>query len=141
MPAAANYVTSYFLVFFVGALVRSCIPASQVQLQSIAKTLAKVCVEASLLHQSSCAITGLLTYGGVSGFVVFFVIYPIALQHVQTKQTSPVVLSRVLSLAGCWTWSMYGTWFTFHPERYRYDTAWEHLPQLRIVPSCNRYNS
>ena len=25
-------------------------------------------------------ITGILTYGGVSGFVVFFVIYPIALQ-------------------------------------------------------------
>lgn len=105
MPAAADYFTSYFLVFFVGALF-----GAVYQYTGAAKSIAKFL--AGMSHGQFVApiimtITGILTYGGVSGFVVFFVIYPIA-QHMfhqagVTRRLIPAAIS-----AGCWTWSMYG---------------------------------
>lgn len=50
-------------------------------------------------------ITGLLTFGGVSGFVVFFVIYPIALQMFKKANLTRMLIPAAIS-AGCWTWSM-----------------------------------
>ena len=52
-------------------------------------------------------ITGILTYGGVSGFVVFFVIYPIALQLFRQANLTRRLIPAAIS-AGCWTFSMYG---------------------------------
>ena len=52
-------------------------------------------------------ITGILTYGGVSGFVVFFVIYPIALNMFKEANLTRRLIPGAIS-AGCWTWSMYG---------------------------------
>ena len=52
-------------------------------------------------------ITGVLTYGGISGFVVFFVVYPIALQMFRSANLTRRLIPAAIS-AGCWTWSMYG---------------------------------
>lgn len=78
MPAAAGYVSSYFLVFFVGALF-----GAVYQFTGAAKSVAKWLSGMSrgqFVAPIIMVITGILTYGGISGFVVFFVVYPIALQ-------------------------------------------------------------
>ena len=77
MPAAAEYVTSYFLVFFVGALFGAVYQYTGAA-ESIARAIASLC-HGKFVAPIIMIITGLLTFGGVSGFVVFFVIYPIAL--------------------------------------------------------------
>lgn len=105
MPAAADYVTSYFLVFFVGALFGSVYQFTGAA-ESIAKTLAKLCHGKFVAPIIMC-ITGLLTFGGVSGFVVFFVIYPIALQMFKESNLTRRLIPAAIS-AGCWTWSMSG---------------------------------
>ena len=103
MPAAANYVSSYFLVFFVGALFGAVYQFTGAA-ASIAKTLSKASKDKFVAPIVMC-ITGLLTFGGVSGFVVFFVIYPIALQMFKRANITRRLLPAAIS-AGCWTWSM-----------------------------------
>ena len=96
MPAAADYVSSYFLMFFMGALFGAVYQF----------TGAGMCHGKFVAPIIMC-ITGLLTYGGISGFVVFFVIYPIALQMFRSANLTRRLIPAAIS-AGCWTWSMYG---------------------------------
>lgn len=103
MPAAAEYVSNYFLVFFVGALFGAIYQFTGAA-ESIGRTIAKVCHGKFVAPIIMC-ITGLLTYGGVSGFVVFFVIYPIALQLFKQANLTRRLIPAAIS-AGCWTWSM-----------------------------------
>ena len=105
MPAAANYVSSYFLVFFVGAIFGAVYQFTGAA-KSIAKWLAGMCHGKFVAPIIMC-IPGLLTYGGISGFVVFFVIYPIALQMFRSANLTRRLIPAAIS-AGCWTWSMYG---------------------------------
>lgn len=105
MPAAANYVSSYFLVFFVGALFGAVYQYTGAA-KSIAKWLSGLC-HGKFVAPIVMSITGLLTYGGVSGFVVFFVIYPIALQLFRAGNVTRRLIPAAIS-AGCWTFSMYG---------------------------------
>lgn len=105
MPAAASYVTNYFLVFFVGALFGAVYQFTGAA-KSIAKSLAGLC-SGKLVAPIIMTITGILTYGGISGFVVFFVIYPIALQLFRQANLTRRLIPAAIS-AGCWTWSMYG---------------------------------
>ena len=105
MPAASNYVTSYFLVFFVGALFGAVYQHTGAA-ESISKTLAGLC-KGKFVAPIIMTITGILTYGGVSGFVVFFVIYPIALNMFKEANLTRRLIPGAIS-AGCWTWSMYG---------------------------------
>ena len=105
MPAAADYVSSYFLVFFMGALFGAVYQFTGAA-KSIAKWLAGMCHGKFVAPIIMC-ITGLLTYGGISGFVVFFVIYPIALQMFRSANLTRRLIPAAIS-AGCWTWSMYG---------------------------------
>jgi H+/gluconate symporter-like permease len=105
MPSAADYVTSYFLVFFVGALFGAVYQHTGAA-ESISKTLAGLC-KGKFVAPIIMTITGILTYGGVSGFVVFFVIYPIALNMFREANLSRRLIPAAIS-AGCWTWSMYG---------------------------------
>lgn len=105
MPAAAAYFTSYFLVFFVGALF-----GAVYQHTGAAKSIAKLLASTSkgkFVAPIIMTITGILTYGGVSGFVVFFVIYPIAQHMFHRASVSRRLIPAAIS-AGCWTWSMYG---------------------------------
>lgn len=103
MPAAASYVTKYFLVFFVGALFGAVYQFTGAA-ESIARTISKASHDKFVAPIVMC-ITGLLTFGGVSGFVVFFVIYPIALQMFRRANLTRMLLPAAIS-AGCWTWSM-----------------------------------
>ena len=105
MPAAAGYVTSYFLVFFVGALFGAVYQFTGAA-KSIAKFLAGFCHGKFVAPIIMC-ITGILTYGGISGFVVFFVVYPITLQLFREANLTRRLIPAAIS-AGCWTWSMYG---------------------------------
>ena len=105
MPAASAYVTSYFLVFFVGALFGAVYQHTGAA-ESISKTLAGLC-KGKFVAPIIMTITGILTYGGVSGFVVFFVIYPIALNMFKEANLTRRLIPGAIS-AGCWTWSMYG---------------------------------
>ena len=105
MPAASDDVTSYFLVFFVGALFGAVYQHTGAA-ESISKTLAGLC-KGKFVAPIIMTITGILTYGGVSGFVVFFVIYPIALNMFKEANLTRRLIPGAIS-AGCWTWSMYG---------------------------------
>lgn len=105
MPAAAEYVTSYFLVFFVGALFGAVYQYTGAA-ESIARAIAGLC-HGKFVAPIIMIITGLLTYGGVSGFVVFFVIYPIALNLFKEANLTRRLIPAAIS-AGCWTWSMSG---------------------------------
>jgi len=105
MPAAADYVTNYFLIFFVGALFGAVYQHTGAA-ESISKTLAGLC-KGKFVAPIIMTITGILTYGGVSGFVVFFVIYPIALNMFKEGNVTRRLIPAAIS-AGCWTWSMYG---------------------------------
>ena len=105
MPAASDYVTSYFLVFFVGALFGAVYQHTGAA-ESISKTLAGLC-KGKFVAPIIMTITGIRTYGGVSGFVVFFVIYPIALNMFKEANLTRRLIPGAIS-AGCWTWSMYG---------------------------------
>jgi H+/gluconate symporter-like permease len=105
MPAAAKYVQDYFLVFFVGALFGAVYQFTGAA-KSIAKFISGFC-HGKFVAPIIMTITGILTYGGISGFVVFFVIYPIALQLFREANITRRLLPAAIS-AGCWTWSMYG---------------------------------
>ena len=105
MPAAAKYVSDYFLVFFVGALFGAVYQFTGAA-KSIAKWFSGMCHGRFVAPIIMC-ITGLLTYGGISGFVVFFVVYPIALQMFRTSNLTRRLIPAAIS-AGTWTWSMYG---------------------------------
>lgn len=105
MPAASEYVTSYFLVFFVGALFGAVYQYTGAA-ESIARTIAGLC-HGKFVAPIIMIITGLLTFGGVSGFVVFFVIYPIALNLFKEANLTRRLIPAAIS-AGCWTWSMSG---------------------------------
>ena len=103
MPAAADYVTKYFLTFFVGALFGAVYQYTGAA-ESIARAIAGLCHGKFVAPIIMC-ITGILTFGGVSGFVVFFVIYPIALNLFKEGNLTRRLIPAAIS-AGCWTWSM-----------------------------------
>jgi H+/gluconate symporter-like permease len=105
MPNAAKYVAQYFLVFFVGALFGAVYQFTGAA-KSIAKWMASKC-HGHFVAGIIMTITGILTYGGISGFVVFFVIYPIALHVFREAGVTRRIIPGAIS-AGTWTWSMYG---------------------------------
>lgn len=105
MSAAAGYIQKFFLVFFVGALFGAIMDETRAA-ESIAQSLVKL-TGGRWAAPVVMIITGLLTYGGVSGFVVFFAMYPIALQLFKSANISRRLIPAAVS-AGAWTWSMNG---------------------------------
>lgn len=105
MPSAAKYVSSYFLIFFVGGLFGAIYQFTGAA-ESLAKFLAGLCKGRYVAPIIMC-ITGVLTFGGISGFVVFFVIYPIAVQMFKQAKLTRRLIPAAIS-AGTWTWSMTG---------------------------------
>lgn len=103
MPAASDYVTKYFLVFFVGALFGAVYQFTGAA-ESIAKAIASSC-KGKFVAPIIFIITCVLTFGGVSGFVVFFVVYPIALNLFKEANITRRLIPAAIS-AGCWTVSM-----------------------------------
>lgn len=105
MKAASGYVQKFFLVFFVGAVFGAVMDESRAA-ESIARSLVKI-TKGKWAAPVVMIITGILTYGGVSGFVVFFAMYPIALQLFRNTNVSRRLIPAAIS-AGAWTWSMSG---------------------------------
>lgn len=103
MPATSDYITKYFLIFFVGALFGAVYQFTGAA-ESIALAMGRLSHNHFVAPMIMC-ITGLLTFGGVSGFVVFFVVYPIALQMFKRANLTRRLIPAAIS-AGCWTWSM-----------------------------------
>ena len=105
MDAAGGYVEKFFLVFFVGAIFGAIYEETKAA-EAIAVALVKI-TKGKLAAPMVMIITGLLTYGGVSGIVVFFAMYPIALQLFKNTNISRRLIPAAIS-AGAWTWSMNG---------------------------------
>lgn len=105
MPVAADYVSKYFLIFFVGALFGAVYQFTGAG-ESIALLIAKAS-KGKFVAPIIMTITGILTYGGISGFVVFFVVYPIAVQLFKKADITRRLMPAAIS-AGCWAWSMSG---------------------------------
>ena len=103
MPSAANYIGNYFLLFFVGAIFGAVYQFTGAA-ESIALAIIRISKGKFAAPVIMC-ITGLLTYGGISGFVVFFVVYPIALNMFKKGDISRMLLPAAIS-SGCWAWSM-----------------------------------
>lgn len=103
MESAAKYFKSYFMIFFVGAVFGAVYEETKAA-KSIASSLLKISKGKFTAAIVMC-ITGILTFGGISGFVVYFVMYPIALQLFRKNNLSRKILPAAIS-AGCWTFSM-----------------------------------
>jgi H+/gluconate symporter-like permease len=103
MESTASYVQNYFFIFFLGA-VFGAIYEETGAAKSIAVGIVKFS-KGKMTASIITIITGILTLGGISGFVVFFVIYPIALQLFRENNISRKILPGAIS-AGCWTFSM-----------------------------------
>lgn len=103
MASTADYVQKFFLVFFLGAVFGAIYEQT-----GAAKSVAMGIVKASRgkFAASIVFIIGaVLTFGGISGFVVFFVLYPIALQLFKENNITRRILPGAIS-AGSWTISM-----------------------------------
>ena len=103
MDASAGYVKNYFFIFFLGALFGAIYEET-----GAAKAIAIGIVKLSKGKMTASIITiitGLLTLGGISGFVVFFVIYPIAAQLFRENNVTRRLIPGAIS-AGTWTFSM-----------------------------------
>ena len=105
METAAGYVKNYLLIFFVGAVFGSVMEETGAA-KALAHWMAGL-TKGKFVAPLVMTITGLLTYGGISGFVVFFAMYPIALHLFREANLSRRLIPAAIS-AGCWTWSMNG---------------------------------
>lgn len=75
MESAANYVKNYFFIFFLGAVFSAFYEGSGAA-KSIARFLSRL-TGGKHVAVLVFIITSILTFGGISGFVVYFVMYPI----------------------------------------------------------------
>ena len=105
MASASGYFKDYFFVFFVGAIFGAIYEETKAA-KSVALMLSKI-TRGKFTAPLIILITGVLTYGGISGFVVYFVVYPIALQLFRENNISRKILPAAIS-AGCWTFTMNG---------------------------------
>ncbi len=103
MAGSAAYVKNFFLVFMVGALFGAIYEDTRAA-ESIARAMSRV-TKGRFTAPLIMVITGVLTFGGISGFVVFFVIYPIAQELFKSANITRRLMPAAIS-AGCWTWSM-----------------------------------
>jgi len=103
MTSTSDYVKKYFFIFFLGALFGAIYETTGAA-KSVALGIVRIS-KGKFTASIITLITGILTFGGVSGFVVFFVIYPIAVQLFRENNISRRILPGAIS-AGCWTFSM-----------------------------------
>ena len=103
MSSAAGYVQDYCFVFFLGAVFSALYEGSN-GAKSIALFLSEV-TGGKHVAVLIFIVTSILTYGGISGFVIYFVMYPICLQLFQKDDLSRILIPAAIT-AGCWTVSM-----------------------------------
>jgi H+/gluconate symporter-like permease len=103
MPAAAGYIASYFPVFLAGAIFGKLMGVT-----GAATAIADFISEKFGTKRAIAAIvvaTGLLTYGGVSLFVVVFAIYPIGATLLKKADVPKRLLPGAIAL-GAFTFTM-----------------------------------
>ena len=105
METAAAYIKSFFLVFFVGSVFGSVMEETGAA-KSLAQWMTSL-TKGKYVAPLIMTVTGILTYGGISGFVIFFAMYPVALHMFKEANLSRRLIPATIS-AGCWTWSMSG---------------------------------
>lgn len=105
MQTAAEYIKNFFLVFFVGSVFGSIMEETGAA-RSLAHCMTSI-TKGKYVAPLIMTVTGILTYGGISGFVIFFAMYPVALHMFKEANLSRRLIPAAIS-AGCWTWSMSG---------------------------------
>ncbi|QFU08022.1 Citrate transporter [Rhodobacteraceae bacterium THAF1] len=103
MPALGNYLLQFFPLFLLGAIFGKLMADS-----GSARTIAEWFTDKMGASQSIAAVVaacGVLTYGGVSLFVVAFAVYPIANALFQKSDTPKRLLPAALAL-GSFTFTM-----------------------------------
>lgn len=101
--AATNFVKANFFVFFLGAIF-----GGVMELTNGAKAIAVWMggfTKGKFVLPLIMTITGILAFGGVSGFVVYFAMYPIALHLCKRANISRALIPGTIA-SGCWTWAM-----------------------------------
>lgn len=103
MPAAANYIAAYFPVFLAGAIFGKLMGVSGAA-SSIAHFIAEKFGKKRAIPAIVIA-TALLTYGGVSLFVVVFAMYPIGAMLLKEADKPKRLLPAAIAL-GAFTFTM-----------------------------------
>lgn len=103
LQSSASFVQNNFFVFFLGAIFGGMMEATNAA-KSIAVCMSKITKKRFVLPLIM-TITGILAYGGVSGFVVYFAMYPIALHLCKEANISRALIPGAIA-SGCWTWAM-----------------------------------
>jgi H+/gluconate symporter-like permease len=102
LNSATNFIKNNFFVFFLGAIFGAIMERTG-GARSIAVWMSKATNKRYTLPLIM-TIAGLLCYGGVIGFVVYFAIYPIALHLCKEANISRALIPGTIG-AGCWTWA------------------------------------
>ncbi len=103
LEAASNFVKSNFFVFFLGAIFGGVMEVTNAA-KSIAVWMSGI-TKGKFVLPLIMTITGILAFGGVSGFVVYFSMYPIALHLCRESNISRALIPGAIA-SGCWTWAM-----------------------------------
>lgn len=103
LESSASFVKSNFFVFFLGAIFGGIMEVTNAA-KSIAVSMSGW-TKGKFVLPLIMTITGILAFGGVSGFVVYFAMYPIALHLCKEANISRALIPGAIA-AGCWTWAM-----------------------------------
>lgn len=103
MGLAGNYVKSFFFVFMTGALFAQ-IMGKTGAAESIARGIVKV-IGKKWVVLAVVFSTAVLTYGGISLFIIFFVMYPMALSMHKEGNITKLLIPGEIAL-GAFTFTM-----------------------------------
>lgn len=103
LQSASAFVESNFFVFFLGAVFGGIMEVTGAA-NSVASWMSGV-TRGKFVLPLIMTITGVLAFGGVSGFVVYFAMYPIALHLCREANISRALIPGAIA-SGCWTWAM-----------------------------------
>jgi len=103
LASSAGFVKNNFFVFFLGAIFGGIMEETNAA-KSIATWMSGI-TKGKFVLPLIMTITGILAYGGVSGFVVYFAMYPIALHLCKEANISRFLIPGAIA-SGCWTWAM-----------------------------------
>ncbi len=102
MDAVVGFIKSNFFVFFLGAIFGAIYEKTHAA-ASIATAMSRL-THGKFALPLIMTIAGVLCYGGVLGFVVYFAAYPIALQLCKESNISRKLIPAAIG-AGCWTFA------------------------------------
>jgi H+/gluconate symporter-like permease len=103
MPKAVGFIAKYFPIFLLGAIF-----GKLMQDSGSAKSIAKTIINTVGEKHSALAIVlscGLLTYGGISAFVVAFAVYPLAAALFKEANLPKIYIPATIAL-GAFTFTM-----------------------------------